>query len=379
MKFRYTNSLDEFNNTFPVPHEIIKNINKYLEMVDSFILNISGKKDKIDKIYYQEMKINFNRLILLYDTFSNALKNNNDNVSWSTLSKTLKGNKASLNTGPRDVGNFLCENLFSKFGSGIICSATLTVEYNFDYFKTQLGLTNFNIEKELKEKIYQSPFYYDEQVKLFAWKSDVNVNSIDFIKKIASQINNISSKVHKRMLVLCTSYNQILALSNYLLPNINQDNRELFTQSIGKSRKSLLEGYIKYERSILIGTSSFWEGIDLPGDKVEILVLLKVPFSSPADPIVQSQIEYYKTNNLNPFIDFQVPEAAVKLKQGFGRLIRSLEDSGICLLTDPRITKSNYGKSILDSLPVNAETYEHSSKIVYEAKSFFGDIYRINW
>ena len=176
------------------------------------------------------------------------------------------------------------------------------------------------------------------------------------------------------MLVLCTSYNQISALSNYLLPKINQDNRELFTQSIGKSRKSLLEGYIKYERSILIGTSSFWEGIDLPGDKVEILVLLKVPFSSPADPIVQSQIEYYKTNNLNPFIDFQVPEAAVKLKQGFGRLIRSLEDSGICLLTDPRITKSNYGKSILDSLPVNAETYEHSSKIVYEAKSFFGDI-----
>ena len=181
------------------------------------------------------MKINFNRLILLYDTFSNALKNNNDNVSWSTLSKTLKGNKASLHTGPRDVGNFLCENLFSKFGSGIICSATLTVEYNFDYFKTQLGLTNFNIEKELKEKIYQSPFYYDEQVKLFAWKSDVNVNSIDFIKKIASQINNISTKVHKRMLVLCTSYNQISALSNYLLPNINQDNRELLHNQLVKA------------------------------------------------------------------------------------------------------------------------------------------------
>jgi ATP-dependent DNA helicase DinG len=154
---------------------------------------------------------------------------------------------------------------------------------------------------------------------------------------------------------------------------MNQDERQLFTQSIGKNRKSLLQGYLQHKRSILIGTSSFWEGVDLPGDKVELLILMKIPFASPGDPIIQSQIDYYKMQSRNPFMEFQVPDATVRLKQGFGRLIRSLEDSGICMIVDPRVTKSRYGKVILDSLPVQAQLYEHSSRIIYEAESFFGN------
>ena len=162
-------------------------------------------------------------------------------------------------------------------------------------------------------------------------------------------------------------------LRDYLRPKMNQDDRQLFTQSIGKNRKSLLQGYLQHKRSILIGTSSFWEGVDLPGDKVELLILMKIPFASPGDPIIQSQIDHYKMQGRNPFMEFQVPDATVRLKQGFGRLIRSLEDSGICMIVDPRVTKSRYGKVILDSLPVQAELYEHSSRIIYEAESFFGN------
>jgi ATP-dependent DNA helicase DinG len=142
---------------------------------------------------------------------------------------------------------------------------------------------------------------------------------------------------------------------------------------MGKNRKSLLHGYLQHKRSILIGTSSFWEGVDLPGDKVEILILMKIPFASPGDPIIQSQIDHYKMQDRNPFMEFQVPDATVRLKQGFGRLIRTLEDSGICIIADPRVTRSRYGKVILDSLPVQAQLYEQSSRIIYEAESFFGN------
>lgn len=373
VKVRYVDPQLEFQETFPLPFDILSNIKNYMNKVDSFIIEISKKKNQIDKIYLQELNISLNRMQSSLTTFQQAMVNNEDFVTWSSLLKNLKGNRVSLNTGPRDVAEFLFNNLFNKYGGGLICSATLTVEFVFDYIKSQLGLENLNIQKELKEKIYQSPFFYEDQVKLFVWKGDVDVNSSEFINKIGDQINEISDRVHRRMLVLCTSYAQTTALRDYLRPKMNQDDRQLFTQSIGKNRKSLLQGYLKHKRSILIGTSSFWEGVDLPGDKVEILILIKIPFASPGDPIIQSQIDFYKAQGRNPFMDFQVPDATVRLKQGFGRLIRSLEDSGICMIVDPRVTKSRYGKIILDSLPVEPELYDHSSKIIYEAESFFGN------
>jgi len=102
-------------------------------------------------------------------------------------------------------------------------------------------------------------------------------------------------------------------------------------------------------------------------------MIVKIPFASLGDPIIQSQIEHYKEMGRNPFMEFQVPDATVRLKQGFGRLIRSLEDSGICIIADPRVSKSRYGRVILESLPLQAKQYKHASKIVDDAERFFGN------
>ena len=373
VKVRYVDPQSEFQETFPLPFDILANIKDYINEVEAFIFEVSKEKNRVDKFYFQELNVNFNRLQSAINTFQQALEFKEGWVTWSSLIKNAKGNRTSLNSGPRDVGKFLFENLFNKYAGGVICSATLTVEFSFDYIKDILGLRNLNTEKEVIEKIYQSPFLYEDQVKLFAWQSDVDVNSAAFIQKLGDQINEITYRIHRRMLVLCTSYNQTAALRDYLRPKMKQDDRQLFTQSIGKNRNSLLQGYLSHKRSILIGTSSFWEGVDLPGDKVEILILMKIPFASPSDPIIQSQIDHYKMQGRNPFMEFQVPDATVRLKQGFGRLIRSLEDSGICIIADPRVTRSRYGKVILDSLPVQAQLYEQSSRIIYEAESFFGN------
>ena len=373
IKLSYSDSQSEFQNLFPTPFDILKSLIEFLEILESFSIKVNKIKEKIDKVFYQEFNINYNQLIQLIDTFEKSISNENNWIKWATIFKNSKNNNTSLNIAPFDVALFLYENLFSKFSGGVVCSATLTVEFNFDYIRQQIGLDYLKSEKEIIESIYQSPFHYEDQVKLFVWDSDVNINSNTFIQRIGNQINMISDKIQRRILVLCTSYKQTTALRDYLKPKFQNDDRMLFTQTIGGNRDSLLSGYLKHKRSVLIGTSAFWEGVDLPGDKVELLVLLKVPFSNPSDPMIKAQIDNYDAIGKNPFIEFQVPDATVKLKQGFGRLIRNLDDSGICILADPRIVRTKYGSIILDSLPVPYELYQHASKIIYSAESFFGN------
>ena len=145
----------------------------------------------------------------------------------------------------------------------------------------------------------------------------------------------------------------------------------LIVQKKGLSRNLLISNYLEKDQSTLIGTSSFWEGIDLPGDKVEILCIVKTPFDNPFDPLVQSNIEDYSQHGQNAFLDYQVPEATMKLRQGFGRLIRNMNDSGICIIMDTRLSYRKYGKTILDSLPIEAIPYKHIDKVIFDAQKFF--------
>ncbi|MFQ6611204.1 MAG: helicase C-terminal domain-containing protein, partial [Fidelibacterota bacterium] len=149
------------------------------------------------------------------------------------------------------------------------------------------------------------------------------------------------------------------------------DQRKLFVQNMGKGRQALIQGYLGNPRSILIGTSSFWEGVDFPGDKLEMLFIIKLPFANPGDPLVRAKIEDFTEKGMNAFMDYQVPDATVKLKQGFGRLIRTLEDVGICIISDPRLLRSRYGKVILDSLPIEGQPYMMIDSVIRSSQQFF--------
>ena len=122
----------------------------------------------------------------------------------------------------------------------------------------------------------------------------------------------------------------------------------------------------------LFGTSSFWEGVDLPNDKLEILVILKVPFSNPYNPIIEAKIEQFREKNMDPFINYQLSEAILKLKQGFGRLIRHQNDIGVCIIADTRILNKSYGQIILDSLPTDYTRYNSPEYVVNEIDKFLG-------
>ena len=174
------------------------------------------------------------------------------------------------------------------------------------------------------------------------------------------------------MLILCTSYKQVKAISKNLVNNFNLDENNIFKQTSKYSKKKLLDKYKSSNSGILVATATFWEGIDLKGDLLEILFIVRIPFVNPSNPY-----NYYLSNKIeseggNSFYDLQLPNAILKLKQGVGRLIRSDKDSGVCIMTDPRISQSRYGKFILDELSLDSEFYIYIKEIINDIDNFLG-------
>ena len=143
-------------------------------------------------------------------------------------------------------------------------------------------------------------------------------------------------------------------------------------QDSNSSRQILLNSYIRNKGSILIGTNTFWEGIDLPNDMLELLLIVKLPFSNPFNPIVEAKIDYYRGLGVNPFIEYQLPEAILKLRQGIGRLIRNQNDMGVCILSDPRLLNKKYGSLIIDSLNLTPNKFSNESSLIDLSKKFLG-------
>lgn len=297
------------------------------------------------------------------------INNKDDSINWFSYSyKNENLEKIALNSSPSNLQE-VTNDIFGKFSSTILCSATLSTDSGFDFFVRQMGLKNLVYQDNIKLKKYPSPYFYQDQSKLFVINTHNEVNDKEHMRRVANDIMDISLSSNKRILVLCTSFKQIYDFQMIVntLPEI--EDRCLF-QTKGVSREILMSEYLKYENSILFGTNTFWEGIDLPKDKLEILFIFKLPFSNPNDPYVKANIEYYKSRNLDAFSAYQLEDTILKLKQGFGRLIRSYDDMGICIITDPRITKRRYGHHVLNSLPVEPINYSSPLTIIESINHF---------
>ena len=323
--------------------------------------------DNYSKVEKIDLTITLNKIIDTQITIKKIFSDNSNYVNWiSIISYNDNINSITFNIAPLWVHNIFTD-LSQQFDSMILTSATLTVDDSFDYILQEIGLDNYIIDKKVITKKYRSPFLINDQIRIFVNDSNYNIKSMDFIESTYRLITNLKENMNKRMLVLCTSYKQISDFKS-----IYDNNSNIIFQDQSSSKQILLNKYFKHKDSVLFGTSSFWEGVDLPDDKLEILVIIKVPFSNPYNPIVQAKIDTYIEKQLDPFMDYQLSEAILKLKQGIGRLIRQKNDTGICILADPRILKKRYGEAILDSLPTNYIKYKHFSTILYETEKFLG-------
>lgn len=253
-----------------------------------------------------------------------------------------------------DVGEFIYEKFIKKIDSCIFTSATLAINSNFDFFINKIGLIKFKDNQEyLKTLVVPSPFNYKEQALLYIPKHLKDPSDLEFLNQSIKEIYQLIELVNGNTLVIFTSKSNLNYVYKQIIANygeeLNHKKIQIYSQEVLGAQQSL-QRYLNDERGVLFGLESFRQGIDLAGDKLKCVILVKLPFSVPTDPVQQAQIELEKEKERNPFLTIQIPEMIIKLKQGMGRLIRTETDKGIIAILDPRIYTKKYGELILKSL-----------------------------
>jgi ATP-dependent DNA helicase DinG len=249
---------------------------------------------------------------------------------------------------PIDVSQILRERLFEQFDTVVLTSATLTVGNRFDYIRQRLGLDN------AKERTLPPEFHYGEQALFYLPQRMPDVRDAGFASRAADEIMRLLELSEGRAFCLFTSYAQMKDLYERVSA---RSPYPLMLQGTAP-RSALLERFKVTPNAVLFATASFWQGVDVPGEQLSCVIVDRLPFAVPSDPIVAARVNALNEEGRNAFAEYQVPQAVLALKQGFGRLIRAKTDRGVLSLLDNRIQRMAYGKIFMESLPKYATTNE---------------------
>ncbi len=256
----------------------------------------------------------------------------------------------SSSRSPLDIGPIFRRDLFDHVPTCILTSATLSVGSppRFDFSKSRLGLSS-----DLPTLHLGSPFDFPRQVTLYLVKGlpDPSSETKAFESAAIDAIPNFIQKTQGKSLVLFTSHRMMEAATRVLGPWFQRERITLLSQSSGTSRDKLLKRFRTEIDSVLFGTDSFWQGVDVPGEALSSVIITKLPFDVPTQPLLEAQLEEITRKGGDRFLDHQLPEAVLKFKQGIGRLIRTKTDRGIIVILDPRVLTKPYGKDFLLSIP----------------------------
>jgi len=332
------------------PLKISDEISEPLEVLRSWIekvAELSGDEEEAMEIGGIDQRIRAFKLS--FDAIREMALD--DHVFWAYQDSYTTGAVAT----PLSISSVLRERVFSVFSPAILTSATLSVNDSFDFIQAQLGLHGS------MTNILRSPFDFKEQARLYIPKNMPDPNMPEFAEAVSDQVDALLAITGGRTMVLFTSYALMEAVSSAIATEctvLKQGDMDNYL---------LLEEFRNNPNSVLLGTFAFWQGVDLMGDFLKCVVITRLPFSVPTDPVLEARLEHMADEGKKPFMDYQVPAAVLMFKQGFGRLIRSSSDKGVVAVLDSRIVKKQYGRFFLNSLPEIGITNN-----IHEIQNFFG-------
>jgi ATP-dependent DNA helicase DinG len=266
-----------------------------------------------------------------------------ESVFWTEKMKTRFGPQVRLNITPLDLSEKLTSLLFNQDVSVILTSATLVVEDDFSYVRSRLGIP------EALEVVTHSPFPFQDHAAIYLPKAIPDPKQAEaYEKHILSAVEELIDVFDGGIFVLCTSYRMLHRAADYLR---EQNSRHVILVQGEAAPQRLIDYFQRDSNAIMLGVETFWQGVDIPGEALRCVVITRLPFDVPTHPIHQARAEYLTLMGDNPFMTYSIPRAALMLRQGFGRLIRSHEDRGIVAILDPRVQTRDWGQLFLEALP----------------------------
>lgn len=392
--FRYVYEVATASNNYGKLR--IKDVNKYPEYklkIDPIISYLSSLMEKLELIinsmkgfssdrfndYDNQLTIIEGISERIFEFILNLKKLQNpdtdENTLWfSTMNVKDENYPAGIiNFAPIEVNKILPDLIFTKVKSIIFASATMAIRGSFKYFISNLGLDLMK-DKIINQQIVESPFDYHQQALVLNTTYLPNNSDPYFSPQSIDLLKNIIEKNRVGSMVLFTSYKDLNQTYETLSDTCYKNDILLLAQGKTGSRSSMLSDFKKQGNAVLLGTSSFWEGVDVQGESLSLLVLYKLPFQVPTDPIVEAYIEKLEKENKNSFMHYSLPNALLKMRQGFGRLIRSKSDHGIILILDNRIKSKYYGKYFEEILPTKIHYMDNPEQTLTNIAKWFRKI-----
>jgi ATP-dependent DNA helicase DinG len=272
-------------------------------------------------------------------------------IYWLEYTKAAPHHGISLFSQPASAGRIVWDTFFSGQKSVVMTSATLSVKHSFNFFKSELGI----VDSQVETISFPSPFDYNKNLQIIVSKDipDINAVSLDvFTDSAAAHILAAAKAARGRTMILFTSHEMLRLTYQKVKEAGTLEEFTLLAQGVsGGSRMRLIRNFQTFDKSVLFGTASLWEGVDIPGQDLSCLIIVRLPFSPPDDPITEAKYEVLEAQGKNPFSHYSLPKAILRFRQGFGRLIRTSSDKGILLILDRRIFTAKYGKEFIAAVP----------------------------